>query len=75
MIFADCGKNYTLENGVINFGDNDTTVGSKFAVKCDTGYKVDGDKYISCGLNGNWSGSSKCVEIGENISCNVHSNP
>ena len=41
-------------------------MGSKAAVDCDTGYKVVGDKYISCGLDGTWSKFTKCEAIGEN---------
>ena len=40
-------------------------MGSKAAVDCDPGYKVVGDKYISCGLDGTWSKFTKCAAIGE----------
>ena len=46
-------------------------MGSKAAVDCDPGYKVVGDKYISCGLEGTWSKFTKCAAIGENTVINL----
>lgn len=57
----DCGKNYTLKNGHVDFTGANTTYNQKIPVTCDKGYILVGESEITCLSSGKWSDESKCV--------------
>ena len=62
FIFStDCGTDYKLDNGHINFNGKDTTVNSTVSVSCNPGYNIVGDNHITCTPDGTWTKSTKCV--------------
>ena len=59
-LYTDCGKEYTLEHGHVEFYQKDTTYGSSLSVICDIGYEIKGGPEIICMHQGSWSNSTYC---------------
>ena len=49
----DCDPLYAPENG--SFNSNDTHYGAEVKFSCVSGFMIDGEAMITCGLNGTWS--------------------
>ena len=60
---TDCGRNYSLPNGHVHYGDN-TTYNSTLYPHCNQGYKVVGDYDIICQADGTWSTNTSCEIVG-----------
>lgn len=56
----NCWKNYTLENGRVNWIEGDSTVNSTFEVVCNFGYRMFGPPKIQCLEDGSWSKDTHC---------------
>lgn len=56
----DCGTMYPLYYGFVNFSGKATTYTEKIAVTCAKGYKIEGDREITCLGNGTWSTHTVC---------------
>ena len=52
----DCGHLTTPDNGIIN--DNDSQYGAIAQYRCETGYELIGNEYLTCLGNGSWNGST-----------------
>ena len=63
-VFADCGTNYTLPHGYVNFTGKATTYNQSIPVLCELGYKIDGKDHIKCLDNGQWSEETECTKTG-----------
>ena len=60
FLILDCGTDYPLANGHADFEGRDTTFDQTVPVVCDAGYKIQGEGYIRCRPDGQWSKSSRC---------------
>ena len=54
-----------IPHGIANFTKRDTALEKLVPVKCDKGYRIQGDAHITCLKTGNWSTNTKCVVIGQ----------
>ena len=61
VYFSDCGTVYKLDHGSVDFSDRDTTYGQSVSVKCEIGYGLQGDSFITCKADGTWSDGPSCV--------------
>ena len=59
--FSDCGTVYKLDHGSADFSNRDTTYGKSVPVKCEIGYGLHGDSFITCKADGTWSNGPSCV--------------
>ena len=57
----DCGTEYKLENGKVDFAKRNTKYKAQVPVSCNTGYKIKGDAQITCGSSGKWSVHTLCA--------------
>ena len=57
---TDCGTDYHLENGHVNFTGRPTLINHTVPVLCDDGYYIQGDRYITCLSDGTWSQYTRC---------------
>ena len=53
----DCGSNLTLENGMVRYISEKTTLGSVAIFICNNDYRRNGNANRTCELSG-WSGSN-----------------
>ena len=67
LCFSDCGTKFTLVDGYADFHGKSTTYMSKVNVYCRTGYEMQGNDYITCGINGTWSTDTKCHVKGKTV--------
>ena len=51
---------YPLHYGFVNFSGRATTYTEKIAVTCAKGYKIEGDREITCLGNSTWSTNTIC---------------
>ena len=58
---SDCGTVYKLDHGSADFSNSDTTYGQSVPVKCEIGYGLQGDSFITCKADGTWSNGPSCV--------------
>ena len=56
---TDCGQEYKVENGYVNF-TGATTFGQSVPVYCRVGYEQLGDSVIHCKSDGTWSRNTIC---------------
>lgn len=56
----DCGTDYFLPNGYVQFHDKKTTYKSTVKVGCNAGYNRKGDDLITCTVNGTWTNETTC---------------
>ena len=63
----DCGSEYVLENGYIEFSGKPTTFNSSIPVTCSDGYKDQGEDHIYCQANGTWTEHTACQIRGEHL--------
>ena len=59
-MFADCGQEYDLEYGSVNFIGKVTTFDQSIPAACQVGYAIYGDPDIHCQSDGTWSNNTKC---------------
>ena len=62
--FIDCGTDYQIEFGTINYQERWTTYKSRATVTCDKGYTLEGEEYVTCLSSGTWSTLTRCVAHG-----------
>ena len=60
-LIVDCGDKLSVANGQVEFKGKNTFVSHKVPVKCNEGYKIQGDKEITCLPTGSWSTGTSCV--------------
>ena len=60
-VFVDCGTNYTLPHGHVNFTGRATTYNQSIPVLCELGYEIHGKDQITCLDDGQWSEGSECT--------------
>ena len=68
IFISDCGTDYKLDNGHVDFKGNPTTVGETFPLFCDPGFELEGDTDTTCLPDGTWSKLTKCRRKGK-LSC------
>ena len=66
LFILDCGTEFALDNGYVNFTGRETTYNKSVEVTCDKGYDNDGTNEIVCLQTGQWSDAmcrikGKCV--------------
>ena len=61
---TDCGTNYPIENGYVDYKGRATTVGEKVPVFCNPGYDLEGDSDTTCLSDGTWSKFTHCRSKG-----------
>ena len=59
-VFIDCGSEYVLENGYVEFSGKSTTFNNSIPVTCSDGYKNQGEDHIFCQANGTWTEHTAC---------------
>ena len=64
LCFVDCG-NVSIINGQALLSDGNTTYGHSVPVICDTGFKLRGERFITCLEDGKWSAVPDCDIIGK----------
>lgn len=62
---ADCGRNVTIPNGLVDFTHAVTTFGKSLPIVCVTGYKLIGGNSIKCQVDGEWETGATCEIIGK----------
>ena len=67
LSITDCGTDYTMAHGQINFIEEKTTYNQTAPVICNIGYEVHGNAEIRCLSNGSWSRNSACRKKGSGI--------
>ena len=60
ILFSDCGKNYAILNGHVDFTDKKTTYGYFVPIICNNGYILTGGEGIECLGDGFWSNYTTC---------------
>jgi hypothetical protein len=65
LLDVDCGQLPDIANGVIQYPNDTTHVGSGAVYSCNVNYRLEGSSPIrTCGENGKWSGvAAQCREI------------
>ena len=57
----------SIDHGIVDFTNTETTYGQSVAVSCETGYKLTGGTSIQCLSDGTWSTHTTCEMIGMEI--------
>ena len=65
LLHTDCGTDIRLDNGRANFTGRRTTFGESIPVVCDAGFRLNGNKIITCLANGTWNTLPVCEQIGK----------
>ena len=60
---VSCKTMPSVSNGRITCQNNDAVYGKTCVTACDDGYKLDGDYFVSCDVNGSWSPPGRCKGI------------
>ena len=60
----DCGDTYSIANGQVEYKGRSTYVNHKVPVKCNEGYKIQGDDELTCLHSGSWSTGTSCTITG-----------
>ncbi|XP_037529737.1 CUB and sushi domain-containing protein 3 isoform X2 [Rhipicephalus sanguineus] len=62
--FVDCGRVPPILKGEVSYENGSTYLGSQIAHSCSQGYRLNGVRVRTCGLDGRWNGTPpKCEEI------------
>ncbi|XP_077497502.1 P-selectin-like [Amblyomma americanum] len=62
--FVDCGRVPPILKGEVSYENGSTYLGSQIAHWCSVGYRLNGVRVRTCGLDGRWNGTPpKCEEI------------
>ena len=65
ILLKDCGVNYHIEHGHVDFDEHETTYESKVPANCNNGYNLVGDNFTVCQADGHWSGNTECRAVGK----------
>ena len=57
----------SIDHGIVDFTNTETTYGQSVAVSCETGYELTGGTSIQCLSDGTWSTHTTCEMIGMEI--------
>ncbi|KAK8765822.1 hypothetical protein V5799_031578 [Amblyomma americanum] len=61
---VDCGRVPPILKGEVSYENGSTYLGSQIAHWCSAGYRLNGVRVRTCGLDGRWNGTPpKCEEI------------
>ena len=55
FLFADCGTEYSIANGYVDFTKGLTTYSHTASVTCHESYDIRGSREVRCLENGTWS--------------------
>ena len=57
---TDCGSDFSIADGHVNFTGLATTYGERIPVSCNEGYELVGEEVITCLADGTWSKDVIC---------------
>ena len=61
LVLTDCGNEFSLDNGQVDFTGKQTTYGETVLVTCNVGYSIHGTGHITCQADGSWGGNGECL--------------